>query len=138
MTIKRLITVGLFSFQAAQSGHAQDTGLPDPAPEIRRQEGRQDELRRQLELAPTVRLPRGVAAAPTGLPESEAICQRIDEVHFEGLPEAAPALKRALSGPEANDSPLGRCLGVEAVQVLMERARNALIAQGYMSSPDWL
>jgi hemolysin activation/secretion protein len=134
VTLKRLITVGLFGFQVAQGVHAQGTGLPDPAPEIRRQEGRQDELRRQLELAPTVRLPRGAAAAPTRLPESEAICQRIDEIHFEGLPEVAPALERALWGPEANDSPLGRCLGVQAVQVLMDRARNALIAQGYITS----
>ena len=78
MTLKRFLAVALFGLQAAQGVHAQGTGLPDPAPEIRRQEGRQDELRRQLEQAPTVRLPRGEAAAPTRLPESEAICQRID------------------------------------------------------------
>jgi hemolysin activation/secretion protein len=39
-----------------------------------------------------------------------------------------------LSGPEGNDSPVGRCLGTAGVNVVMARAQQAVIAKGWVTS----
>ena len=39
-----------------------------------------------------------------------------------------------MAGKGGTDSPLGRCLGVQGIALLIDRARNALIAQGYITS----
>jgi hemolysin activation/secretion protein len=44
------------------------------------------------------------------------------------------ALYNALAGADGADSPVGRCIGVQGIAVLLDRARNALIAQGYITS----
>lgn len=107
---------------------AQTQGLPDPTPQLRRDQARQEELRRQLEAAPTVRFPRGTAASATRLPSAETDCQRIDEVQVQGMYLNEIALNLALAGPDADDAPIGRCLGVAGIQVLIDRLR--LIREG--------
>jgi hemolysin activation/secretion protein len=39
-----------------------------------------------------------------------------------------------LSGPEGNDSPLGRCLGTAGVNVVLARAQQAAIARGFVTT----
>lgn len=107
--------------------------LPDPTPEIRRQEQRQEQLRRAQELRPDVRLGVAPASASPRLPQEQP-CRPIDSVVFEAPHRLQAALHGALAGTDGTDSPLGQCLGAQGIALLMERARNALIAQGYLSS----
>ncbi len=112
---------------------AQANGLPDPSPEIRRQAQRQEQLRRDLELKPDVRLGDlsndGLALLPQEQP-----CRQIAAIVFEGPDHLQRPLHNALAGKDGADSPLGRCLGVQGIALLIDRARNALIAQGYITS----
>ncbi len=39
-----------------------------------------------------------------------------------------------LSGPQGDDSPIGRCLGTAGVNVVLSRAQAALIARGWVAS----
>ncbi|HWT17422.1 MAG TPA: ShlB/FhaC/HecB family hemolysin secretion/activation protein, partial [Variovorax sp.] len=39
-----------------------------------------------------------------------------------------------LSGPEGNDSPIGRCLGTSGVNVVLARAQQAVIARGFVTT----
>ncbi len=112
---------------------AQSGALPDPAPEIRRQELRQEQLRREQETKPSVRL--SAQAPPEGqrLPR-EKTCRIINKVVFEGLPALDAQLTASLAGDEVDDSPIGRCVGVQGIAVLTDRARNTLIANGYITS----
>jgi hemolysin activation/secretion protein len=112
---------------------AQTSALPDPLPEIRRQDQRQEQLRRKLEAAPPVRLSAAQRAAAARLPQ-EVNCRNIEAIVFEGLPALDAQLASALAGDEQDDSPIGRCVGVEGISVVMDRARNALIAKGYITS----
>jgi hemolysin activation/secretion protein len=112
---------------------AQGIGLPDPSPEIRRQAQRQEQLRRDLELKPDVKL-GDLSAAGLALLPNEQPCRPIAAVVFEGPDHLQRPLQKALAGKGGEDSPLGRCLGVQGIAVLIDRARNALIAQGYITS----
>jgi hemolysin activation/secretion protein len=112
---------------------AQTIGLPDPSPEVRRQQQRQEQLRRDLERKPDVPLGDMPIEASTILPQEQP-CRSITAVVFEDSDGLQPALPNGLAGTEGADSPLGRCVGVKGIAVLIDRARNALIAQGYITS----
>ncbi|MGJ7615686.1 MULTISPECIES: ShlB/FhaC/HecB family hemolysin secretion/activation protein, partial [unclassified Variovorax] len=69
------------------------------------------------------------------IPESESPCFRIDRVLLVG--EQSESFQWAvadLSGPEGNDSPIGRCLGTTGVNVVLTRAQQAAIARGYVTT----
>jgi hypothetical protein len=53
--IGRILTL-VVSFAYFCHTLAQTSGLPDPSPEVRRQEQRQEQLRRELEIRPDVQL----------------------------------------------------------------------------------
>lgn len=127
------ITFALVGLNCARAALAQANGLPDPTPEIRRQELRQEQLRREQEVKPSVTLLAEPKAQPTRLPQ-ETPCREITEVAFEGLAELDAVLQAALAGDGLSDGPLGQCIGVQGIGVLVDRARNALIAQGYVTS----
>lgn len=69
------------------------------------------------------------------LPADETPCFRILEVHLRGNDASHFnwALD-ALDGPDGKDSPVGRCLGVKAIEVLQKRLQNEIIARGYVTS----
>lgn len=109
------------------------------AAEAFRQAQERDDLRRsRLEVQPDVRLgtPSSVPAAPTLLVD-EVPCfpiQAIDMVLLTPVPlPLAPAMA-ALNGPAGDDAPQGKCLGARGVALLLERAQNALIEQGFVTS----
>lgn len=112
---------------------AQSGALPDPTPEIRRQELRQEQLRREQDSKPSVRLSAQAPFLAQRLRQEET-CRSINEVVFEGLPTLHVQLAASLTGDELEDSPIGRCVGVQGIAVLADRARNALIAYGYITS----
>ena len=81
------------------------------------------------------------------LPEQESPCFRISEIIFTGIngtdvpSELLSGLDTAIArtrdaGTKAwvDDAPLGRCLGAQGINVLLERAQNHLISRGYITS----
>ncbi|BEP54058.1 ShlB/FhaC/HecB family hemolysin secretion/activation protein [Variovorax sp. V35] len=108
---------------------------PQPVIEQQRQQERERALREQNERTVDQR-PQAAPPAPTQrIPESESPCFRIDRVLLVG--EQSESFQWAvadLSGPEHNDSPIGRCLGTAGVNVVLARTQQAVIARGYVTT----
>jgi hemolysin activation/secretion protein len=115
--------------------HAQLASTPQPFVEQQRQQERERALREQNERTVDQR-PQAAPPVPVQrIPESESPCFRIDRVLLVG--EQAEAFQWAvsdLSGSEGNDSPVGRCLGTAAVNVVLARAQQAVIARGFVTT----
>ena len=114
---------------------AQAVSTPQPFIEQQRQQERERALREQNERTVDQR-PQAAPPAPVArIPETEAPCFRIDRVLLVG--EQAELFQWTvsdLSGPEGNDSPLGRCLGTAGVNVVLARAQQAAIARGFVTT----
>ena len=108
---------------------------PQPFVEQQRQQERERALREQNERTVDQRLQAAPPAPIQRIPASEAPCFRIDRLLLVG--DEAAAFQWAvsdLSGPEGNDSPLGRCLGTAGVNVVLARAQQAVIARGFVTT----
>lgn len=127
----------LFVLSCACTVMAQSGALPDPTPEIRRQALRKEQLRREQEAKPSVRLTTQPPTVTLRLPNEET-CRNINTVVFEGVSplnaQLTASLFASLAGNALDDAPIGRCVGVQGIAVLTDRARNALIANGYITS----
>ncbi|MDR6891055.1 hemolysin activation/secretion protein, partial [Variovorax sp. 3319] len=108
---------------------------PQSFVEQQRQQERERALREQNERTVDQR-PQAAPPAPVArIPETEVPCFRIDRVLLVG--EQAEAFQWAvsdLSGPDGNDSPVGRCLGTAGVNVVLARAQQAAIARGFVTT----
>jgi hemolysin activation/secretion protein len=114
---------------------AQLAATPQPFVEQQRQQERERALREQNERSVDQRSQAAPPAPTQRIPEAEAPCFRIDRVLLAG--EQSERFQWAiadLSGPEDNDSPLGRCLGTAGVNVVLARAQRAVIARGFVTS----
>ena len=103
------------------------------ADELLRQQERERQLRLQQEQTPDVRL-QAPAVQPTALlPENETPCFRIK--HISLLGDAAErfqfGLKSVVEGP---DSPIGRCLGVSGINLVVSRIQNVIVDKGYVTT----
>jgi hemolysin activation/secretion protein len=108
---------------------------PQSIIEQQRQQERERALREQNERTVDQRLQAAPPAPVARIPEAEAPCFRIDRVLLVG--EQSESFQWAvsdLSGPEGNDSPLGRCLGTAGVNVVLARAQQAAIARGFVTT----
>jgi hemolysin activation/secretion protein len=117
------------------AGAQQLPTTPQSFVEQQRQQERERALREQNERTVDQRLQAAPPAPVARIPETEAPCFRIDRVLLVG--EQAEAFQWAvsdLSGPEGNDSPLGRCLGTTGVNVVLARAQQAAIAHGFVTT----
>lgn len=109
----------------------------DPALEFQRQQQRLEQLQRELQSAPDVRLQAdGLQGSPL-LVEGETPCFRIDQVILEG--ELAEQFQWLLASKDRTadgraDPVAGRCLGSQGINQVMQRMQNALIAKGYVTS----
>lgn len=114
---------------------AQAVSTPQPFVEQQRQQERERALREQNERTFDQR-PQVAPTPPTQrISDSESPCFRIDRVLLLG--EQSESFQWAvadLSGPEGNDSPVGRCLGTAGVNVVLARAQQAAIARGYVTT----
>ncbi|WP_439115687.1 ShlB/FhaC/HecB family hemolysin secretion/activation protein [Hydrogenophaga sp.] len=82
-----------------------------------------------------MRLPATATAAPGELPANETPCFVIRELSLQGADAGRFAwVLDAVGGNGALPSPLGRCLGAQGVGVLIERAQNALLERGFVTS----
>ena len=109
------------------------------AADAERQARERDQRQRQaLQSAPDVRLTPDVPAHDVRrLPPNEQPCFAIGSVALDGAAGSGidtAALVAALAGPTGDDAPQGRCLGAQGVAQLIQRAQDALIAQGFVTS----
>ena len=108
---------------------------PQPFVEQLRQQERERALREQQERAVDVRLPTAPERSAGRLPESEAPCFRIDRLVLDGeRADDFQWLLREAAGEQSADTPLGRCLGTQGVNTVIERLQQALIARGWVTS----
>lgn len=136
-----LIVLCLYGFGTAQSQVSR--ALTDSTFQQQLQLQRENQQRKQLEREPDVRLGRDAPSASgrtaQRLDESdpESPCFRIQQVELlglEGFKELERLVSPALNGPAGDDPPEGRCLGIQGVSVLLRRAQEALIQQGYVTT----
>ncbi|CAN7590913.1 ShlB/FhaC/HecB family hemolysin secretion/activation protein [Variovorax paradoxus] len=130
---RALLTTAILGLPSLAS--AQLASTPQPFVEQQRQQERERALREQNERTVDLRLQAAPPAPTQRIAASEAPCFRIDRVLLVG--EQAEAFQWAvsdLSGPEGNDSPLGRCLGTAGVNVVLARAQQAAIARGFVTT----
>jgi hemolysin activation/secretion protein len=117
------------------SAAQQSPTTPQPFVEQQRQQERERALRKQNERTVDQR-PQAAPPAPAQrIPESESPCFRIDRVLLVG--EQSESFQWAvadLSGPDGNDSPIGRCLGSAGVNTVLARAQQAAIARGFVTT----
>lgn len=116
--------------------HAQVTAPPsiDPTPELRRQQERDDAGRQRQ--APRVDVQPAPAApvVPSRLP-TETPCFDISQIILRGdQAERFSWTLGQLDGPQHDDAPLGKCLGAQGINVLLQRAQDALVARGFVTS----
>ncbi|MEH6419804.1 ShlB/FhaC/HecB family hemolysin secretion/activation protein [Pseudomonas sp. CGJS7] len=108
---------------------------PQPIIEQQRQQERERALREQNERAVDERAQPAPPAPTQKIPGSESPCFRIDRVALTG--EHAERFQWAvedLSGPGGDDSPIGRCLGTEGVNVVIARAQQRVIERGWVTT----
>jgi hemolysin activation/secretion protein len=109
------------------------TDIPDPSPELQRQDRQRQELRERIETQPWSPSGRVTQTPPHQRLPIEQPCALIDRVVIQGV-LFSDALQTALSGVHRDDPPYGRCLGRQGVSLLIQRLQQALVAQGYLTS----
>jgi hemolysin activation/secretion protein len=102
--------------------------------ELHRQDQQREELRRRQEGAPDVRLQARPSTPSTLLPDKETPCRRIRVVRPRGMAPLPDIVNAALAGLDGKDAPTNRCLGTQGIGVLLQRATNALVESGYVTS----
>lgn len=138
MAIKRLITIisATLVFQVLlQTTSWSQTSQPDPAVELRRQQEREQQERKRLEVSPQIRPDSPKAQDLERLPVAETPCLRIEKILIEGGEGRNWSwLLDSLDGVKGDDSPFNRCLGSGSINLLLKRGQNALVAKGLITS----
>lgn len=122
------------TFAVLNAGAQALTDSQRDAAEQRRIQERDAQLREQQEKASDARLTAPSIAAQR-LPESESPCFpiRLLTLRAEGTEPFGWVLD-SLAGPDKADSPVGKCLGTQGISIVLERAQNALVARGFVTS----
>ncbi|WP_205738487.1 ShlB/FhaC/HecB family hemolysin secretion/activation protein [Billgrantia endophytica] len=107
---------------------------PPADDELLRQRERDRALQERQETVPDVRL--SVPLETVGrFPDQESPCFVIDTLAWQGEDlQRFPWLDAAVAGDGADDTPIGRCLGTQGVNLVVQRAQNALIERGFVTS----
>lgn len=110
-------------------------GLPDPSIELRRQQ-ENEAARRALVKPDIAEAPKDLSPQDEQtLPSGEQPCFNIQEVRLSGADADTFAWAIAgIGGIQGNDSPLGRCLGVDGINLIQKRLQNTIIARGYVTT----
>jgi hemolysin activation/secretion protein len=108
--------------------------VPDPTPQLRRQQEQGDAARQRLEPRVDVAPAAPVAEQPSRLP-AEAPCFDIQTIILRGDEAGRFAwVLNSLGGIGNDDLPQGKCLGAQGINILLKRAQDALVAQGFVTS----
>lgn len=128
----------LLTVVAAGNAHAQAPTTPPPAVRQqgeqleRLQQDREEAQRRQLQASPSALTPPA-SEQRRPWPEAESPCRAIQEVALVG--DSSEAFRWVLADLIAGPDPaIGRCLGVGGANVAAERAQQALMARGFVTS----
>ncbi|MFN3440571.1 MAG: ShlB/FhaC/HecB family hemolysin secretion/activation protein [Acidovorax sp.] len=128
----------LLTVVAAGNAHAQ--APTSPPPNVRQQgeqlerlqQDREEAQRRQLQASPSALTPPA-SEQRRPWPEAESPCRAIQAVALVG--DSSEAFRWVLADLIAGPDPaIGRCLGVGGVNVAAERAQQALVARGFVTS----
>jgi len=105
-----------------------------PDDQLIRQQQRERIQQEQQDKTPNVRLQtKGTDQAAERLPEREMPCFTINRLVLGG--EDAAQFTWALAAAAGDgDSPLGRCLGSDGINIVMKRIQNAIIKDGYITT----
>jgi hemolysin activation/secretion protein len=150
LAVSLTATLVISALVAALPAHAQSAAStpPDPSAELRRQDERTQALRQREEASVEVKSPV-VSVDTSQLPNSEAPCFRIEQLQINRADQSAvPAaaeltnpqgadfawLPGALSGPQGDDSPIGKCLGAKGIALVLKRAQDGLLQRGLVTS----
>jgi hemolysin activation/secretion protein len=121
--------------------HAQiQVPTPDPTPELKRQQQRDDAARQRQQPEVDVRLQAEMmkdkaSDASKKLITNETPCFTIKKIDLTGAD--APTfqwLYPSLKGQDGRDDPVGKCLGVSGVNVLLDRLQDRLLEAGYSTT----
>lgn len=137
--IAATLTVCSLSFTATLA-HAQVPASAErDAAQQRRAQERETQLREQQERTPDVRLLAPVAPVAPRLPDAEAPCFIIRQLELRGADAGEDAsqlgwLQDALAGPDGRDPPRDKCLGTKGINLVLQRAQDALVARGFVTT----
>lgn len=129
-----LIGISLLPLLAALPGLVYAQVRPENTDEQLRQQQRERAQQERETARPDVHLDRPAALEPTArFPDHETPCFPIDHLTLKG--EAAEPFHWALAAAAADDdSPIGRCLGVDGINLIMKRVQNAIVRRGYVTT----
>jgi hemolysin activation/secretion protein len=118
---------------APWGAHAQTPSAPRSLIDEQRQLERERALRRQQEPVVDARLPSLAPAPAHRLPDNESPCFPIDRLVLAG--ERADDFQWLLNEVDGlNDSPVGRCLGTQGVNIVIARLQQALVERGWVTT----
>jgi hemolysin activation/secretion protein len=128
--------MGSAVFLTTQLAHAQvGVGPERDAAEQRRALERETQLREQQDHTPDIRLPKPPSEAPRLLPDSETPCFTIQQLVLRGEESARFAwILDTLGGADGLDSPQNKCLGAKGIAVVLQRAQDAVVARGFVTT----
>lgn len=137
-----LVTLTLLILGGLWAGPGIGQTPPDPAltaaetaAEQRRAQERDERQRDQALQQRPSRADTSAAATAPQLPHGESPCFVIQQIEVRGEETARLGwVLDALTGPDGLDGPLRRCLGTEGIGVLVQRAQQALVARGFVTS----
>ncbi|QJQ96224.1 ShlB/FhaC/HecB family hemolysin secretion/activation protein [Halomonas sp. PA5] len=105
-----------------------------PSDELLRQRERDRALQERQETVPDVRLSVPLESLEH-FPDRESPCFVIHELVWRGNElQRFGWLDDAVVGRDPGDTPIGRCLGAQGVNLVLKRAQNALIERGFVTS----
>jgi hemolysin activation/secretion protein len=134
-----LVSLALFSATTAAQVPSNAESEQRSQAESRRQQQREQDQRQRQEAGADVRLDKGATPTTARLPRDESPCFRIDQIELLGNDlQRFDWLPAALAGPQGDDSPLasrsGICLGTQGISLVLQRAQNAMVARGFITS----
>lgn len=134
---RRLLVATLICVVSA--GALAQTAVPptssDIAQEQRRQQLRNEAERQRLERSADARTPGETALTADLLAATEDPCFTLRHFKIVGNDSARFGwLIDSLAGADNADSPVDRCLGSQAIALLIKRAQSALVARGFVTS----
>lgn len=137
----RKLCVGLATAVIVCNVFAQPAPQSSAEQEQRRAEERDRLMREQQERTPDVRPPKAPEAEAARLPTAESPCFPVHTLKLRTAAGESAALATqfawaldAAAGPDASDSPTGRCLGTSSIGIVIKRVQNAVIARGYVTT----
>lgn len=110
-------------------------GNIDPTQNQRRQSERDRAAQEKQESRVDIQSPQNARVDQSRVPAAETPCFHIAQINLRG--DAAERFKWVLNrvnGAQNDDTPFGKCLGAEGINVVLKRAQDALIEEGFITS----